>query len=263
MDEILTDALGVLGRFDLSGRTALVIGGSKGLGQAMALALAGAGANVSVAARGEAAVLATVEMIRKIGRDSRPVVLDATNEEAVKEAARSLRDWNDGIDILVNSQGMAYLQDSTDFDMDSWKRVMATNLESVVLCCKYFGRGMIEKGHGKIINVSSVRAFQGRARDLAYAPSKGAINQLTRSLAIEWGSKGINVNGIAPVFTRTEINEKLLGDPKLVDWIVGRIPMGRLGMIADVMGPVVFLASHASDFVNGHILPVDGGWLSA
>jgi NAD(P)-dependent dehydrogenase (short-subunit alcohol dehydrogenase family) len=122
---------------------------------------------------------------------------------------------------------------------------------------------MLERSYGKIINVSSVRGFQGRAQDLAYAPSKGAVNQLTRSLAIEWGPRGVNVNGIAPVFTLTKISEEYIRDPAKRDWVLGRIPMDRLGRLEDLMGPVVFLASDASGFVNGHVLPVDGGWLSA
>jgi len=122
---------------------------------------------------------------------------------------------------------------------------------------------MLAQGRGKIINISSVRGFQGRAMDPAYAPSKGAVNQLTHSLAIEWGTKGINVNGIAPVFTRTAMAAAALDDPKTRDWVLSRIPMKRTGELDDLFGPVVFLASDASDFVNGHVLLVDGGWTAA
>jgi 2-deoxy-D-gluconate 3-dehydrogenase len=140
---------------------------------------------------------------------------------------------------------------------------MDVNLKSIFLCCKHAGRIMLKQGKGKIINISSVRSFQGRAEDLAYAPSKGAVNQLTRSLAIEWGAKGVNVNAIAPVFTLTAINRELLQDPEKTAWVLSRIPMKRLGELDDLFGPVVFLASEASNFVNGHILIVDGGWLAA
>jgi 2-deoxy-D-gluconate 3-dehydrogenase len=140
---------------------------------------------------------------------------------------------------------------------------MDVNVKSVFLCCKHVGQTMLQRSCGKIINISSVRGFQGRGQDLAYAPSKGAVNQLTRSLAIEWGPKGINVNGIAPVFTLTKISEDFIRDPDLRDWVLGRIPMRRLGRLDDLLGPVIFLASDASAFVSGHILPVDGGWLSA
>jgi 2-deoxy-D-gluconate 3-dehydrogenase len=168
-----------------------------------------------------------------------------------------------GIDILINSQGTVHLQPAAEFDIDTWQRVMDVNVRSMVLTCKHAGRIMLEKKKGKIINISSVRAFQGRAGDLAYAPSKGAVNQLTRSLAIEWGPLGINVNGIAPVFTLTAISAAMLNDPVKRDWVLGRIPMKRLGEPEDVFGPAIFLASEASNFVNGHTLPVDGGWLGA
>jgi NAD(P)-dependent dehydrogenase (short-subunit alcohol dehydrogenase family) len=126
-----------------------------------------------------------------------------------------------------------HLQESTEFDMDAWQRVIDVNLKSVVLCCKHAGKRMLAAGHGKIVNISSVRGFQGRAQDLAYAPSKGAINQLTRSLAIEWGPRGINVNAIAPVFTLTAINRTLLADPAKLEWVMCRIPMKRLGNLEE------------------------------
>ena len=155
------------------------------------------------------------------------------------------------------------LQPSEIFDTAAWQRVIDVNLKSVFLCCKHVGRVMLAQGKGKIINISSVRGFQGRAGDPAYAPSKGAVNQLTHSLAIEWGPKGINVNGIAPTFTRTAMAAPTLDDPEKRAWVLSRIPIGRVGEVEDLFGPVVFLASAASDMVNGHILPVDGGWLAA
>ena len=122
---------------------------------------------------------------------------------------------------------------------------------------------MLNQGKGKIINISSVRGFQGRVADAAYAPSKGAVNQLTHSLAIEWGPRGINVNALAPVFTLTAISESFLKDRAKSKWVLGRIPMKRFGQLDDLFGPIVFLASEASNFVNGHVLLVDGGWIAA
>jgi 2-deoxy-D-gluconate 3-dehydrogenase len=253
----------VLDRFSLRGKSAVVVGGTRGLGQAMALSLAGAGANVCVVGRGPEGLNETADMLSALGSDAAFIAADATREEQVASMVEKVHARYGKIDILINSQGTVHLEPSASFSTDEWQRVMDVNVKSVFLCCKHVGRRMLERSYGKIINISSVRGFQGRAQDLAYAPSKGAVNQLTRSLAIEWGPKGINVNGIAPVFTLTKISEAFIRDPAKRDWVLGRIPMNRLGELEDLMGPVVFLASDASGFVNGHILPVDGGWLSA
>ena len=252
-----------LNRFRLDQKVAAVIGGSQGLGQAMALALAAAGADVCVVGLGEENLKNTAAAVSQLGRKNQWIERDMTQEENVKRAVDQIVAFFGRIDILVNSQGTSYLEPSTDFDVDAWQRVMDVNLKSIFLCCKHAGRIMLKQGKGKIINISSVRSFQGRAEDLAYAPSKGAVNQLTRSLAIEWGAKGVNVNAIAPVFTLTAINRELLQDPEKTAWVLSRIPMKRLGELDDLFGPVVFLASEASNFVNGHILIVDGGWLAA
>jgi 2-deoxy-D-gluconate 3-dehydrogenase len=229
----------------------------------MALALAAAGADVCVVGLGEENLKNTGEAIAKLERKSHWIETDVTQEENVKKGVAQIQGLYGRIDILVNSQGTSYLQPSAEFDTDAWQKVMEVNLKSIFLCCKHVGRVMLQQGKGKIINISSVRSFQGRAEDLAYAPSKGAVNQLTRSLAIEWGVKGINVNAIAPVFTLTPMNRAILDDPVKKEWVLSRIPMRRLGELEDLFGPVVFLASEASNFVNGHILIVDGGWIAA
>jgi len=253
----------VLDRFSLRGKTAVVVGGTRGLGQAMALALAGAGADVCVVGRGPEGLEETAGMLSALGSDAASISADATREEQVVSMVEEAHERYGKVDVLVNSQGTVHLEPSESFSTKEWERVMDVNVRSVFLCCKHVGRRMLERSYGKIINVSSVRGFQGRGQDPAYAPSKGAVNQLTRSLAIEWGPKGINVNGIAPVFTLTKISEAFIRDPAKRDWVLGRIPMNRLGELEDLMGPVVFLASDASGFVNGHVLPVDGGWLCA
>ena len=263
LENLVEQAKSVPDRFKLSGKVALVVGGNKGLGQGMSLALAAAGSEVWVVGRGPEGLQETASAITGLGTKGRFIAADVTSEEEVKRVVGAVLEGSGRIDILVNSQGTVHLQPSVEFDMAEWQRVMDVNLKSVVLMCKHVGRIMLKQGKGKIINISSVRGFQGRAEDLAYAPSKGAVNQLTRSLAIEWGPKGINVNGIAPVFTLTAINRALLADPKKKEWVLSRIPMKRLGEIEDLFGPVVFLASEASNFVNGHTLPVDGGWLGA
>ena len=247
--------------FSLAGKKALVVGGNKGLGQAMSLVFAASGADVCVAARGPAGLDETAAAVESLGRKGMSLAVDVSSEAAVAELVEKTVSGLGGIDILVNSQGTVHLESSTDFDMEQWQRVMDVNIKSVVMTCKHAGRVMLSRGRGKIINISSVRGFQGRAGDMAYAPSKGAVNQLTRSLAIEWGPKGVNVNAIAPTFFRTEISAPFLDDSEKSAWAMSRIPMKRFGDPTDMFGPAVFLASDASAFVNGHVLMVDGGWL--
>ncbi len=263
LEQLIAQASTTLDRFDLGGKAAIVVGGGRGLGQAMALALAAAGADVCVVGRTRKDLKKTAESVQKLGRRGECIVADVTREVAVGRMVKQVHKLFGRIDILVNSQGAVHLQPSVDFEAKAWQRVIDVNLKSVFLCCKHAGRVMLNQGKGKIINISSVRGFQGRIGDMAYAPSKGAVNQLTRSLAIEWGAKGISVNGLAPVFTLTSINKEYFEDPVKRDWVLGRIPMKRAGQLEDLFGPVVFLASDASNFVNGHILVVDGGWLAA
>ncbi len=263
IDKVLSLAPSTLERFRLDGKVAVVVGGSKGLGMAMALALAAAGADVCIASRGPDGLTETAAAVEQLGRRGVWFAFDATNEVQVQALVQFVHDTFGRIDILVNSQGIVALQPIAEFDTLTWEQVMDVNVKSVFLCCKHVGRVMLAQGHGKIINISSVRGFQGRAQDPAYATSKGAINQLTHSLAIEWGPRGIQVNAIAPVFTRTTMSAPFLDDPQKRDWVLSRIPMQRVGELDDLFGPVVFLASEASNFVNGHVLAVDGGWLAA
>ena len=252
-----------LDRFRLDDRAALVVGGNKGLGQAMALALAAAGADVCVVGRGPDGLEDTAEAIDGLGRNGMHFAADVTDEGNVERMVAYMLDTCGRIDILVTSQGVSELQPTASFDAAAWQRVIDVNLKSVFLCCKHVGEVMLKQGRGKIINISSVRGFQGRAQDPAYAPSKGAVNQLTHSLAIEWGPKGINVNAIAPAFTRTAMAAPILDDPAKREWVLSRIPLARTGELDDLFGPIVFLASEASNFVNGHVLLVDGGWIAA
>jgi NAD(P)-dependent dehydrogenase (short-subunit alcohol dehydrogenase family) len=263
LDKLIELAPSTMGRFRLNGKVALVVGGSRGLGQAMAMGLAAAGADVCIASRGPEGLQETADAISNMGRKGTWFAVDATDEAEVEQMVAFVLKVYGRIDILVNSQGAVALQPIAEFDTETWQRVMDVNVKSLFLCCKHVGKVMLQQGKGKIINISSVRGFQGRAQDPAYAPSKGAVNQLTHSLAIEWGPQGINVNGIAPVFTRTVLAAPFLDDPVRRDWVLSRIPMKRVGELDDLFGPVVFLASDASNFVNGHILLVDGGWIAA
>lgn len=253
----------VLSQFALTDQVAIVTGGSRGLGRGIALALAAAGAHVVPVSRTEADLLVVADEIRALGRRCLPVAADVTVETRVQEMVQRVVDEFGRIDILVNSAGIVIIKPTPEFPVAVWERVIRVNLEGTFLCCKEVGKVMLQQERGKIVNISSVRGLQGRANDPAYPASKGAVNLLTKSLAIEWAQKGITVNALAPTFIRTDLNAFLLNDPATREWVLGRIPMGRVGQIWDLFGAAIFLASAASDFVTGHILYVDGGWTAA
>jgi 2-dehydro-3-deoxy-D-gluconate 5-dehydrogenase len=246
--------------FSLAGRRALVTGASRGLGAAIAAALARAGADVAV--HGHATSCdATCAAVRGAGRRAAAVEGDLADPEVPAKLVRGTLDELGGLDILVNNAGIirrAPAEDTTDAD---WDLVLRVDLGGVFRLCRAAGRHMLESGGGKIINVASLLSFQGGIRVPAYTAAKSAVAGLTRALANEWAARRVNVNAIAPGYMRTDNTEALRADPERSRQILERIPAGRWGEPDDVAGAAVFLASRASDYVTGHVLVVDGGWM--
>ena len=247
--------------FDLSGRVALVTGASRGLGAAMARALARAGAQIALhASRTEPAELAAV-ISSEQGVKTACFVADLERrEETATLVPRTLERFG-RLDVLVNNAGMIRRAEASHFTDEDWDAVLEVDLSSVFCLCRGAGRHMLERGSGKIINIASVLSFQGGIRVPAYAAAKGAVSQLTKALANEWASRGVNVNAIAPGYIRTDNTKALQDDEARSRQIQDRIPAGRWGEPEDLDGAVVFLASNASNYVHGHLLVVDGGWM--
>lgn len=246
--------------FSLAGRVALVTGASGGLGQGMAIALAQAGADVAVV--GVSPATATGEQVRALGRRFLAIEADLGSTAPIAGVVEQVLDGLGGLDILVNNAGIIRRADALDFSEDDWDAVMDVNLKSAFFMCQAAGRHMVAAGRGKIINIASMLSFQGGIRVPSYTASKSGIAGITRLLANEWAARGININAIAPGYMATDNTAPLRADPKRSSEILGRIPAGRWGDPADLGGAVVFLASAASDYVNGVVLPVDGGWLA-
>ncbi len=248
--------------FDLSAKTALVTGASRGIGQAIAIGLAEAGANVvAIASRAENAS-DTVTRIRDIGRGAMALGCDQSSSAAIREAAEAAYGLTGSIDILVNNAGTIRRSPARDYSDEDWNAVLDTNLTGVFQFCRAVGGKMIDQGQGKIINIASLLSFQGGITVPAYAASKGGVSQLTKALANEWASLGVQVNAIAPGYIATDNTAALRANPERNTAILARIPTGRGGEAKDIAGAAIFLASSASNYVNGHVLTVDGGWMA-
>ena len=250
-----------LSLFSLEGKTALVTGVSRGLGQAMTVALAKAGADiVGVGLRGMGDTRALVEAE---GRRAYEIRADLGQRDVAADVAAEAIAAFGRVDILVNNAGIIKLAAAEDHTLADFDAVMEVNLRSLFLLTRDIARQMILLGHGKIINTCSVQSYKGGSGDAAYVASKHAVHGLTRAWANEWGKYNIQVNGIAPGYMVTDNTAKLRQNQPAVDAITAQIPLGRWGQPADLMGPVVFLASDASNYVNGHLLVADGGYLNA
>jgi 2-deoxy-D-gluconate 3-dehydrogenase len=251
----------ILDSFRLDDRVALVTGSATGLGQAMAIGLAEAGANIACHGNIGEEPDATCQAVTKLGRRT----LALTGDLSIRETPRQLIEKTIAhfgqLDILINNAGTIRRAPATEYSEEDWATVIEVNLSSVFRLSQIAGRHMIERGHGKILNVASLLAFQGGVIVPAYAASKGGVAQLTKALANEWAAKGVNVNAIAPGYMRTDNTKALQADETRSRQIVERIPAGRWGEPSDLAGAAVFLCSAASDYVNGHVLVVDGGWM--
>ena len=246
--------------FDLSGRVALVTGANKGLGQALALALAEVGADICAA--GTSVPSDTEAKVRALGRRFHYETADFSSIEPVERVVANALGALGGLDILINNAGTIRRADSVAFSEADWDAVMNVNVKSAFFLAQAAGKRMIAQGRGKIINIASMLSFQGGVRVPSYTASKSAIAGVTRLLANEWASKGVNVNAIAPGYMVTDNTEALRADEKRNADILARIPAGHCGEPRDLAGAAVFLSSRASDYVHGAIIPVDGGWLA-
>lgn len=253
--------MSIIDRFRLDGKIALVTGSASGLGAAIAVAFAEAGATVACHGNRRPAS-ETSERIRKIRGLAQPFSADLSQPQGAEQLFEEVDAALGPPDILVNNAGMIYREAAEDFDSAAWAQVLQVNLTSVFRLCQLAGRSMLAKGSGKIINIASLLSFQGGIRVPAYAAAKGGVAQITKALANEWAGRNVHVNAIAPGYFRTTNTEGLQNDPVRSRQILERIPAGRWGEPEDLAGAAVFLASPASDYVNGEVLVVDGGWMA-
>lgn len=252
----------MINRFDLTGKKAIVTGASAGLGRGMAEALHDMGAEVVIIDIADT-VYSTVQEIGKSGYSVYGIVGDLSNREDLQKVFdEAVKKLGGKLDILINNAGIQRRSKCEDFPMKYWDDVIEINLNAVFQLCKLAGNIMLNKGKGKIINMASMLSYFGGYTVPAYAASKGAVAQLTKALSNEWAGRGVNVNALAPGYMATTMNTALVNDEQRNEQILARIPKGRWGTPEDVKGVAVFLASDASDYINGAIIPVDGGFLS-
>ena len=248
---------------ELTDRIAVVTGGTSGIGRALALGLAEAGADVVPTARRRDLVDEVAGEVEKRGRRSLRVSTDVTDRASLEAAAGEVLRAFGRIDVLVNCAGRTKRQPTLEVSEADWQDILDTNLTGTLRCCQVFGRPMLERGAGRIVNIASLSSFVALFEVAAYAASKAAVASLTKSLAVEWGPRGINVNAIAPGVFPTELNRSLLeGTPRGQEFIT-RTPLKRFGRVEELVGAAVFLCSDSASFVNGEVLAVDGGFLAS
>jgi NAD(P)-dependent dehydrogenase (short-subunit alcohol dehydrogenase family) len=248
---------------DLSGRVAVVVGGTSGIGRAIALGLAEAGADVVVSGRRAELIDTVAKEIEAKGRRSLRQPADVADRASLETLRDRVVAELGKVDILVNSAGTTKRRPTLEVSEDEWNGIMETNLTGTLRACQVFGRHMVERGYGRIINIASLSSFVALFEVAAYAASKAAVASLTKSLAIEWSSKGVTVNAIAPGVFKTDLNTALLDGTDRGREFLLRTPMKRFGKVEELAGAAVFLASDAASFVNGEVLAVDGGFLAS
>ncbi len=252
-----------LGQFSLEGKVAVVTGSTRGIGRAIAEGLASAGAAVAVNGRRPESTQKAARDIAAAGGKSVAVAADVSKSADVEQMIKQTLETFGRLDILVNNAAISpYYKPAEALTESEWDETMRVNLKGVFLCCQAAGRVMISQKSGRIINISSIAGQVALPKLLAYTAAKGAINQLTRVLAVEWAPHGIRVNAIAPAYIETDLTKSLEKNPKLRDDLIRQVPLGRLGKPSEVVGAAIYLASDAASYVNGHILNVDGGWLA-
>ena len=249
--------------FDLSGRTAVVIGGTSGIGRAIACSLAQAGADVVPTSRRPEQVKEAAAEIRALGRRSLEAVSDVGDRHSLSELLKQCLEEFGKVDILVNSAGKTKRTPTVDVSDEEWDDILDTNLTGTLRACQIFGRHMLKNNYGRIVNIASLTSFVALYEVAAYSASKAAVAMLTKSLAVEWAPRGVNVNAIAPGVFRTALNEKLLDGSERGKEFLLRTPMKRFGKLEELGGAAVFLASDAASFITGEVLVVDGGFLAS
>lgn len=246
--------------FSLSGKVAVVTGSSRGLGEVAAMALAGAGADVAVCGRNTTDLRRVSAAIKDMGRNSEGFSFEVTIKQQVVDGIQRILAHFGRIDILVNNAGINYRVNVLDFPEKEWDRIINTNLKGYFLVAQAVVPQMIARGYGKVINMSSILGHVGLPNQLAYACSKGGVDQMTKVMALEWAKSGVRVNAIGPTYFETEMVAQIRNDPERFNFINDRTPMGRWGHTKELQGIVIFLASAASDFITGQTIYIDGGW---